>query len=124
MRCGTWGTQNGRDGGGILKWGGDQKLGGTRMMGVQLDGGPSFGVHHENGGPKKGRNQKFGGTKMMGVQLDGDPILGCTVDRGGLRTGGEPKIGGKQNDGGAVGWGTQFWDAPWKMGDPKFQGGN
>ena len=41
----------------------------------------------------------------------GDPILDCTMEHGGLRIGGEPKIGGKENDGGVVGWGTQFWGA-------------
>ena len=51
-------------------------------------------------------------------------MMGCTVERGGLRIGGEPKIGGNQNDGGVVGWGTQFWGALWKMGDPKWRGGD
>ena len=49
--------------------------------------------------------------------------MGCTVGRGGLRIGGgEPNIRGNQNDGGAVGWGTQLWVAPRKMGNPKWRG--
>ena len=53
----------------------------------------------------------------------GDPVLGCTMEDGGPKMaggwGGEggPNNGGNQNDGVAVGWGTQFWVAPWTVED-------
>ena len=54
------------------KWrgGGDQKLGGTKMLGVQLDRDPILGCTMEEGGPRMGGSRgerKTGGTKMMGV---------------------------------------------------------
>ena len=53
-----------------------------------------------------------------------DSVLGCTGRWGTLNVGGGvgPKTGGNQNDGGAVGRGTQFWVAPWNMGDSEWGG--
>ena len=49
--------------------------------------------------------------------------MGCTVEDGGRKLGGGgPKTGGNQNDGGAVGRGTQLWVAPWNMGDSEWGG--
>ena len=76
-----------RGGGGVR---GDQIMGGTKMMGVQLDRGPNFGLHRGMWGTQNG--------------------------------GGRPKTRGNQNDGGAVGRGTQFWVAPWNMGDSEWGG--
>ena len=49
---GIWGTVGGE---------GDQKLGGTKMMGVQLGGGPNSGLHRGTWG-----TQNRGGTKNWG----------------------------------------------------------
>ena len=49
-----------------------------------------------------------------------DPVLGCTMeDKEPKMAGGwgGAKNGGNQNDGVAVGWGTQSWVAPWNVGD-------
>ena len=94
---GIWGTLSGE---------GDQKLGGTKMMGMRLGGRHIYGLHHERWGPRiEGGDQKLGGTKMMGVQLDGGRNYGLHHGRWGPRIGeeqGETKNWGYQNDGGAV----------------------
>ena len=74
------------------------------MMGVQLNEGPSFGMHHGRSGSQNGRvvggvrgDQMMAGTKMMGVQLDGGPSFGVhhgrweTQNAGGGR---DQKLGG------------------------------
>ena len=73
-------------------------MGGTKMMGVQLDRGPNFGLHRGTWGTQNGGDdQKLGGTKMMGVQLGGGPNYGLhrgtwgTQNRGGTKNWGEPK---------------------------------
>ena len=65
------------------------------MMGVQLNEGPSFGMHHGRSGSQNGGvvggfrgDQIMGGTKMMGVQLDRGPNYGLHRGTWGTQNGG------------------------------------